>query len=260
MAQRPESSSPSVTPKIIGHRGVPALAPENTLAGIEKAIELGLDYVELDVRTTSDGRLVLLHDADVDRTTGGTGRITSFTAEELKSLDAGSWFSPEFAGEAVPLLDEALALMSGRIGAYLDVKDAPMSRLFDALRRNDMLHRSVVYLPGRPLEVYGRQVLARVAYPGLNIMPEIDTPLRRCVVKTMPFRPEVVAFSKGTPTKELIERLHQGGVRVFVDALGEGDPAGMKALVDLGPDGIQTDHPEILAAVIRGEDREGGRA
>jgi glycerophosphoryl diester phosphodiesterase len=100
---------------VIAHRGHSTGAPEQTLAAFAQAIELGADMIEADVRRTRDGRLVMCHDADVGRTTDGTGHISGFTFDELRRLDAGSWFDPMYRAERVPSLDELyeLALESG---------------------------------------------------------------------------------------------------------------------------------------------------
>src|SRR5687767_7844700 len=94
--------------KIVGHRGAAGLAPENTLASFRRAWELGADIVELDVHLTTDGQVIALHDATLDRTTSGTGPVAVLTLAEVQSLDAGSQFAPEFAGERVPTLAEVL--------------------------------------------------------------------------------------------------------------------------------------------------------
>ncbi|MDJ0949641.1 MAG: glycerophosphodiester phosphodiesterase family protein [Alphaproteobacteria bacterium] len=98
-------------PRLIGHRGAAAHAPENTLAGLRAAAELGVDWVEFDVRLTADDALVLVHDDKLDRTTNGSGRVRAAMLAEIRSLDAGAWFGADFAGEAVPTLDEALAVL-----------------------------------------------------------------------------------------------------------------------------------------------------
>ncbi|WP_264738280.1 glycerophosphodiester phosphodiesterase [Cytobacillus firmus] len=106
----------------IAHRGASALAPENTLASFEKAIELGFDYIELDVRLSKDKQLVVIHDANVLRTTDGEGLIEDLTVKDIKKLDAGSWFSPAFAGEKIPLLNEVLKKVSGKTGIIIEMK------------------------------------------------------------------------------------------------------------------------------------------
>jgi glycerophosphoryl diester phosphodiesterase len=97
-------------PLIIGHRGHPVGAPEQTLASYEVAARLGADIIEADVRRSSDGRLVMMHDATLDRTTDGHGHVAAQPYDRLRELDAGSWFSPGFAGARVPSLDELFEL------------------------------------------------------------------------------------------------------------------------------------------------------
>ena len=108
--------------QIVAHRGNSGPLPENTLIAINSAIDLGVDMVEIDVRLTSDGVPILMHDDRVDSTTSGTGFVKDFTWEELQTLDAGRWRGDEFAGQAVRSLEEALELTGGRVALNLDVK------------------------------------------------------------------------------------------------------------------------------------------
>ncbi|SHK16758.1 glycerophosphoryl diester phosphodiesterase [Geosporobacter subterraneus DSM 17957] len=101
-------------PLIIGHRGASAYAPENTMASFKKALALGADGLEIDVQMSKDGHLVICHDERVDRTTDGTGAIQALTLKELQKLDAGSWFSKEFKGEKIPVLEDLLDCLRGR--------------------------------------------------------------------------------------------------------------------------------------------------
>lgn len=96
--------------RVIAHRGASSDAPENTMAAFERALELGADGFEFDVQLTSDGHPVVVHDTMLDRTTNGTGPVFHASLAEVRSLDAGSWFGPDFAGERVPTLEEVLAL------------------------------------------------------------------------------------------------------------------------------------------------------
>ena len=111
---------------VIGHRGAAARAPENTLAGQRKSKELGADWVEFDVMLSGDGVPLLIHDETLQRTTTGRGRVARHTADEIRSLDAGRWFAPEFAGERVPTLAEAVALLL-ELGLNANVEIKPSS-------------------------------------------------------------------------------------------------------------------------------------
>ena len=104
-------------PLILGHRGAPREAPENTLASLRRALELGVDGVEYDVRACGSGEIVVFHDARLDRTTDGTGPIAGLDLRGLYGVDAGSWFGRRFEGEPIPVLDEVLALTPERRGS-----------------------------------------------------------------------------------------------------------------------------------------------
>lgn len=110
-------------PEIIAHRGFSAQAPENTLAALEAAVTAGADAVEFDIQTGLGGAAVLFHDETLDRTTDGTGPVAERTLDQLKALDAGRWFGPDFAGERVPSLAEAFAHLGTRVPRiYAEVK------------------------------------------------------------------------------------------------------------------------------------------
>jgi glycerophosphoryl diester phosphodiesterase len=112
-------------PKImsVAHRGFSSSAPENTLAAYVMAIEHSPDFVECDVRRTKDRKIIICHDAAVDRTTNGSGKIADMTLAELRELDAGSWFGPQFAGEKLPTLEEYLDLLKGKCGPQIELKE-----------------------------------------------------------------------------------------------------------------------------------------
>lgn len=107
----------------VAHRGASAYAPENTLAAVRIAVDSGCDLVEVDVQRTGDGALVLLHDTDLARTAGVARSVADLTLAELQRLDVGAWFSPAYAGERVPTLDELLDLLEpSRTGLLLEIK------------------------------------------------------------------------------------------------------------------------------------------
>src|SRR4051794_41111249 len=100
-------------PLLIAHRGGAGEAPENTLAAFRRSLAMGITWFELDVQSTRDGALVVIHDETIDRTTNGTSPVASLLFEEIRRLDAGSHFGPEYAGEKVPTLREVLELCAG---------------------------------------------------------------------------------------------------------------------------------------------------
>jgi glycerophosphoryl diester phosphodiesterase len=117
--------------QVVCHRGANEVAPENTRAAAQQCIDWGVDYVEVDVRTSKDGVLYILHDAKVDRTTDGEGLIAQMTSEEIDKLDAGGWFDPKFVGERVPRLEPYLEWIKGKAKVYFDVKACDIKQLVD---------------------------------------------------------------------------------------------------------------------------------
>ncbi len=110
-------------PKIIGHRGAADYAPENTLEGIHTAADMGVEWVELDVKLTKDQVPIIFHDETLDRTTNSAGNVKDFTLAELKELDAGSWFSDGFYGAQIPTLEEVVDVLLERdMGLNLEIK------------------------------------------------------------------------------------------------------------------------------------------
>ncbi len=107
---------------VIAHRGASAYAPENTIAAFQKAIGMEADMIELDVMMTHDSVLVVFHDAELDKLTDSTGLFSTLSLEEVRALEAGSWFGDEYAGEPIPTLEEALEFLSGKISVNIEIK------------------------------------------------------------------------------------------------------------------------------------------
>lgn len=124
---------PEALPKLVGHRGALAIAPENTMASFDRAWRDGADLIEMDVRLSADGRVVVIHDALVDRTTDGSGLVSEMPLAEIKRLDAGAWFDPRFAGERVPTLVEVLEWAKWRLPLLLELKFHPYGSFDPAL-------------------------------------------------------------------------------------------------------------------------------
>ncbi len=105
------------------HRGASCEAPENTLVAFMRAVELGANGIELDVHLSQDGIPVVIHDESLERTTDGTGLVTEWTSEALRQMDAGGWFSDNFAGESIPVLSEVLQIFSAHTRVNIEIKD-----------------------------------------------------------------------------------------------------------------------------------------
>src|SRR5258706_13693535 len=148
---------------VIAHRGEHLSHTENTLAAFQAAADLRADYFELDVRTTKEGKLVLMHDNTVDRTTNGKGEVANMTFDEIRRLEVRG-------GGKIPSFDEALSLAEGKIGVYVDCKKISPRDVVDALERHRMLEHSVIY--------GGWDFLKQVSMlqPAARVMPEANNP------------------------------------------------------------------------------------
>jgi len=120
--------------RIVAHRGASGYAPENTIAAIKLAVEAKADAIEIDVHQTKDGKIIVIHDAELDRTTNGSGPVHSLTYKDISKYDAGAWFAPEFEGEHVPLLDEVIEETKGKTGLLIEIKFG--SQLYPGIEKN----------------------------------------------------------------------------------------------------------------------------
>lgn len=219
--------------EVISHRGANRQAPENTLAAFRRAIELGAHYVEIDVRQTADGSLVLMHDPTVDRMTDGSGAVARLKLEELLRF--------RVRGDGpLPTLDEVFSQLKGRVKFYFDWKQAQPARVAEALRRHGVAGDVVFY--GGPEQLTELKKLEPRARP----MPEaVSADHIDRLVETL--APTYFAFDQRDFTRENVRRAHLYGARVFVDRLGLEDTAAhYRVAVEWGVDGIQTDYPDRL--------------
>lgn len=230
---------------VIAHRGEHLHHPENTMAAFQAAIDAGADYFELDVRTTSDGKFVIMHDSTLDRTTNGTGEVYKHSFDEIRALDAGAKFSPEFKGTRVPTLEEALDLAHGKINVYVDTKYADPKQLVDTIVAHDMQDHVVIY--GNPFFLYEVHKIR----PTLKIMPEALSP-DICKFLNRAMQLKVIAFDANDFKDPVIDVAKQAHAQIFVDRLGDADnPETWQKAIDLGAAGIQTNLPAELATYLR---------
>lgn len=145
----------------VAHRGNDWLAPENTMSAFYAAKMIGFPYIETDIRWTSDDEMVLLHDATLDRTSNGSGNVSDYTLADLRKLDFGSWFSPNFTGELIPTLEEFLVFCKETgTHPWLEIKDvlgeqtdARLQKMHEMLSRLDLLNADLYFVNGDPTYV-----------------------------------------------------------------------------------------------------------
>jgi glycerophosphoryl diester phosphodiesterase len=238
----------------IGHRGAARFAPENTLAGIQKALELGFEYIEMDLRSTQDGVPVLLHDTTVDRTTNGSGRIGELTYAEVARLDAGSWFDPAFAGERIPRLEEALQLLQGRACVFWDTKGPPTARMVALFQQYGFADDCLIITFGG----LGRGDSLRKTQPLLDLWPEAPllpvarnpADVRAALAEFPHIRGVRVMRSLATP--ELVDTAHRLGLLVVSITLQQADNAEFYGrLMEAGVDATMLENIDEFDALLQ---------
>jgi glycerophosphoryl diester phosphodiesterase len=245
-----------------GHRGASYDAPENTLSAFRLARDTGADGVELDVALSRDGVAVILHDATVDRTTDGTGAVADLTLAELKALDAGAWFAPQFAGERIPTLAEVFQAVGPDMVVNVELKAmgiepvALVATVVDCIDQHDMADRVLISC-FNPLALRA----TRQARPDVRLallygpsLPQAE--LARWVDDLRP-------LAALHPEHRLVTAKHVAWAREHgcqINTWTVDEPEEMRRLIGLGVDGIITDRPDVLRAVIQEEGSDGAEA
>jgi len=233
---------------VIAHRGNHEAAHENTLEAIRAADAVGANYVEIDVRVTRDSHHVLMHDSTVTRMTGAPGAIKELSLAEVRELKVLDRARPAIAPSRVPTFEEALDALGSRLGLYLDFKDGDPAALVERLQERDLLARTVVYLGTSEIDRW------RSLDPQLRV---IATPPEDCRTPD-----QLSAFLKHWPgivldgsvtfyDKPLVEAAHRLGVLVWPDIQNPAEnPSQWSHALELGVDGLQTDHPRALLSFL----------
>jgi glycerophosphoryl diester phosphodiesterase len=219
----------------IGHRGAAGLEPENTLRSFRRAAAEGADAVELDLRLTRDGRLVVMHDATVDRTMGGTGEVARMALEELREADAG-------LGERIPTFEEVVEAVG--LPIYAEIKAVEVARPLAALVERLSLEGRIVpisFLPEALSEV-------RRALPGLPLGLILPGAPPDAAELARALDAQLVSAEAGSLRVETVEGYRRADLRITAWTVNE--PEEMERLLKLGLDGIVTDRPDLLAGAI----------
>ncbi|MDZ7780188.1 MAG: glycerophosphodiester phosphodiesterase [Gemmatimonadota bacterium] len=236
--------------EIIAHRGFSARAPENTLAALSAAIEAGADAVEFDLQVTRDGVPVLFHDDSLDRTTDGTGTLADRSMDELRTLDAGSWFDPSFAGEPVPALAEALALLEawpGRI--YPELKDPTplehVDRIVAEVVSQDLLERTVfITMDWSLLE----RVRERAPKAGIGYIVRRASQTEEALVRAAGDPLALLDFDKAVALRDRDATGRARALGIPMAAWTVDDPDDATRLVDAGVERITTNRVDRMVA------------
>jgi glycerophosphoryl diester phosphodiesterase len=242
----------------VAHRGYSAVAPENTLPALAAGVLAGATFIEFDVRTSADGFPVVIHDRTVDRTTDGTGHVWELTVDEIAGLDAGSWFSPAYAGLTVPLLSEVLDLLAPHTAgqAVLEADAGPVELLLEIKPPATTEQVEAIFAQVDDRGLLARTVVQSFDPDVVRLAGEVAPGVRRALLRHgfddeqvtvakelgLEFcNPSLVAVLDDPGT---VAELRDNGVRVMPWTAN--DPEQWSALVDAGVAGLITDHTGTL--------------
>lgn len=216
----------------VGHRGARAYAPENTLKSFKKALEIGVNAVELDVRKTKDNHLVVIHDIDVKRTTNGEGLVSDFTLKEIKDFDAGN-------GEKIPTLEEAFDFLDKKVKVFVELKEAGVEKQVLSIINEKGLEKNVV------VTSFLEDALKKVRELDGNIETGLiyathKNPIRAALELKANYLLPLYRF---THTAN-VEKAHECGLKMVVWTINK--PEEVKEYAEKGVDGIASDKPDIL--------------
>jgi len=236
---------------VIAHRGFSGRAPENTVAAIREAIVIGANMAEIDVTLTADERVVVIHDETLERTTDGSGNVGDHSFDEIRSLDAGSWFAPQFAGEKVPTLGEVLDTAKGRILLNVEIKSEAVDR--------GISDKVAAAINERGMN--DQVVVSSFSPTALEQMHTVAPKIRTAVLYNPEFQrgedPVEIVHSLGASAfnirgsrlkAKMLRSCREHGIPVAVYTVDK--PKKMKRWVKKGIDAIFTNHPDRLLEVL----------
>src|ERR1700716_3247045 len=239
---------------VIGHRGAMGYCPENTFVSFERALELGADWIELDVHLTRDGALAVIHDESVDRTTDGHGLVRDHSLSELKLLDAGAWFGPGYAGQRIPTLEEVLAWAHSR-GTIVDIEikngpifyrgieEAVVKALDDSHMTEQVIVISFDHAAVQRVKSLDTRIATGVLYSGRPVDAGVGLARQANADALLPHWAYVTSAD--------VQVAHNAGLAVAPWATS--DPAILRHLIDAGVDAIGTNHPDVLRGILDAE-------
>ncbi|MGA9141323.1 MAG: glycerophosphodiester phosphodiesterase family protein [Methanocella sp.] len=218
---------------IVGHRGAAGYEPENTLLSFQKAIEIGVDWIEMDVRRSADGHLVIIHDDTVDRTTNGHGKVSEMTLAELKALDAGK-------GQKIPTLQEAIDITKGRVKIVTEIKQQGTElELLDLIDRNDIVNACMV----ASFDTYSIRRIKGFSpqSPTAAIVSRLPVDFKALALDVMA---DCIFMRKDIVSQAIIDEAHKNGFTVNV--WNEDTPEEIRKYAAMGPDYMSSNYPDRL--------------
>lgn len=249
---------PRHKPYVIAHRGISGKAPENTLAAFSRALEKpGIDMIELDVRLSKDGKVVVMHDRTLQRTSTGNGAVSGYSVEEIKSYDAGSWFHPSYSKERIPLLAEVFELVNHQCWVNIELKgdwfgrgadalvDAVLGTVEDFRMQDQVLCSSFTHDLVARVRRKSPEATTGVIY---NIYRDFGRPPSKLAARV---GASVFVCAKHEMTKAMVRDAHQHGLALYIYTLNSIQD--VRKMQNLGVNGIISDNADDIVDVMQQE-------
>lgn len=235
---------------VIAHRGNHENAPENTIAAFKNAIKIGADYVEVDLRTSKDSQLVVMHDATLDRMTNTRGLVNQFTFDTLNKIQVYNKTHPEFGFHSIPLFEDVLAECKGKIYIYLDFKNASVKQTYQLLLKYKMEHQVVVYINSINQLLEWKKLAPKI--PLMLSLPENVQNKASLEKFTSQNSFDILDGNFQQYNNELVKTAFELNKPIWADiqSFNEGVSDWDKA-IGLGIKALQTDHPSTLIAYLK---------
>jgi glycerophosphoryl diester phosphodiesterase len=233
---------------VISHRADHVEVPENTIAAIENGIKAGVDYVELDLRTTKDSVLVIMHDATVDRMTNGKGKVSELTYAELRQLKVIDKAKASGKTYDIPSFEEVLRTCRDKVHVYLDFKDASVEQTYAMIRQYGMEHQIIVYI-NKPFQYTDWRKLAPAMPVMLSLPDDVKTEdgLNAFLAK---YPLDLLDGDYSDYSPQVLQAAAKAGIAAWPDIQGVSEANNWDKALEMGFRGLQTDHPEALIAYL----------
>lgn len=243
-------------PYVIAHRGISGRYPENTLLAFQRALEAGADWIETDVRTSTDGVVFISHDSTAERCTDGHGLFSTMSLAQIKQLDAGSYMGTQFVGERIPTLEEALDFIGdGRIRLCIEIKGQDTGDYLRTAWGTVSLLKKRNYLRHVVISSFNHETLRTIKTWEPLIATSLDpepqdgslSPWELCQ-QVLGFNINAMQHTYQTLTPALIDEAHQHGFSLWTWTVNE--PDDMRRMVEMGVDAIMTDYADVLRGIV----------
>jgi glycerophosphoryl diester phosphodiesterase len=238
-------------PLRIAHRGAAGHCPENTLISFKKAVELGADLIEIDVQLSSDGKIIVIHDDTMERTTNGKGKVKECHSKAMRKLDAGSWFHQDFTGESIPFLEEVLEKVLPDAGVLIEIKNPSLypgieQRLADELKK--WLHHTgktnAIMVQSFDIGCIKRFHTLLPSIPAGILFKYVPFGISGKKLRELSSFADFINIKRSMMSLKLAAKIRAYGMKVFTWTVN--DPEEIEKFVIMNIDGITTDYPDYF--------------